>query len=71
MKHSDRQEVSRKITERKDHLGNGGNETLKTWTGRADFAAAVPVTASPLQTLTNSVIHIENILKHQLPDSVV
>ena len=68
---SDRQELSRKITERTDRLGNVGNRPLETWTGRADFSVAVPVTASPLQTLTNSVIHIENILKHQLPDSVV
>ena len=71
IQHSCTQELSRKITERKVHFGNGGNQTLKTWTGRADFSAAVPVSASPLQTLTNSVIHIENILKHQLPDSVV
>lgn len=65
------QEFSRIITERDVYPRNGGNQALKTWTGGADFSAAVPVSASPLQTLTNSVIHIENILKHQLPDSVV
>ncbi len=51
--------------------GNG-NRTGRTWGAPANFTASVPVSAGgPLQVLASSVVHIENILKHQLPESVV